>query len=124
MAANNHNTLSTGTIVKGDVFAEEDLRVDAQIEGTIECKGKVIVGNRGVVTGCIRCKSAELMGIVTGDLFIEDCLTLRSSVNYSGEITAGALEIEPGAIFNGTCKIVTAASSAVTPNQPKEKEEE
>ena len=105
-STNSHNTLSSGTIIRGDVFAEEDLRVDAKVDGNIECKGKVIVGPGGVVTGYIRCKNAELMGFVSGDLFVDGCLTLKSSVTYSGDITVRALEIEPGAIFNGTCRMV------------------
>jgi cytoskeletal protein CcmA (bactofilin family) len=88
------------------VFAEEDLRVDAHVEGNIECKGKVVVGSGGVVTGYIRCKNAELMGLVSGDLFVDGRLTLKSSVRYSGDISVRALEIEPGAIFNGTCRMV------------------
>lgn len=104
---NSHNTLSAGTIIRGDVYAEEDLRVDAQVEGNIECKGKVIVGGKAVVTGYIKCKNAELMGMVSGDLYVDGRLTLRSSVNYKGDIHARALEIEPGAVFNGTCNMVT-----------------
>lgn len=105
--ANSHNTLSAGTIIRGDVYAEEDLRVDAQVEGNIECKGKVIVGNKAVVTGYIKCKNAELMGMVSGDLYVEGRLTLKASVNYKGDISTKALEIEPGAVFNGTCRMIT-----------------
>ena len=104
---NSHNTLSSGTVIRGDVFAEEDLRVDAKVDGNIECKGKVIVGNGGVVTGYIKCKNAELMGCVSGDMFVDGRLTLKASVNYSGDITARAVEVEPGAVFNGACRMVT-----------------
>ena len=112
-ATNSHNTLSSGTIIRGDVIAEEDLRVDAQVEGNIECKGKVIVGSGGVVTGYIKCKNAELMGLVAGNIFVDGRLTLKASVNYSGDITARALEVEPGAVFNGACKMITDTNEQV-----------
>ena len=110
---NSHNTLSAGTIIRGDVIAEEDLRVDAHVEGNIECKGKVIVGSGGIVSGYIKCKNAELMGVVSGDLFVDGRLTLKASVSYSGDITARALEVEPGAVFNGACRMVTDESEQI-----------
>ena len=109
---NSHNTLSSGTIIRGDVFAEEDLRVDAQVDGNIECKGKVIVGSGGVVTGYIKCKNAELMGVVSGNLIVDGRLTLKATVSYSGDITARALEVEPGAVFNGACRMITDDSES------------
>ena len=111
--ANSHNTLSSGTLIRGDVFAEEDIRVDAQVDGNIECKGKVVVGPGGIVNGFIKCKSAELMGSVTGDLFVDGRLTLKNEVTYSGDITARALEVEPGAIFNGACKMVADENTQI-----------
>ena len=102
-----HNTLSSGTLIRGDVFAEEDLRIDAKVEGNIECRGKIVVGPGGIVIGYLRCENAELLGTISGDLFVNGLLTLKSTVNYSGDITVRAIEIEPGASFNGTCRMIT-----------------
>ena len=36
-----HNTLAAGTIIKGNVTAEADFRLDGSIEGDFQCKGKI-----------------------------------------------------------------------------------
>lgn len=100
-----HNTLAQGTSIKGNIKAEEDLRIDGKIEGDIECVGKVVIGPQGEITGNIECANIDLLGSVNGKLVIKDTFTIRASGSFSGEVIAGNLEIEPGATFNGTCRM-------------------
>ncbi len=101
-----HNSLATGTIIKGNIRAEEDFRIDGTVEGNIECSGKVVIGPSAVVIGHINCQNAELMGKIQGNIRAEGTLCLKNSVIYSGDIVAKNLEIETGAIFNGTCSMI------------------
>ena len=100
-----HNTLAQGTIIKGDIKAEEDIRIDGKVEGLIDCAGKVVIGPQAVITGDIRCANMDLGGTLSGAIVIQGTFSMRSSGVFTGELTAGNLEIESGAIFNGTCKI-------------------
>ena len=101
-----HNTLAAGTYVKGDVKAEEDFRVDGRLEGNIECAGKVIIGPQAEIVGNIQCQNTDLMGIISGNIMIYEVASLKASVRFTGEIVAKYIEIEPGATFNGTCKML------------------
>ena len=101
-----HNALAAGTFVKGDIKAEEDFRIDGKIEGNIECSGKVIVGPQAEIKGNIQCQNTDLMGTITGNIMIYEVASLKSSVRFTGEIIAKYIEIEPGAVFNGTCKML------------------
>ena len=47
------------------------------------------------------------MGKINGDVIAYDIVRLKSSSYFKGEITALNLEIEAGANFFGTCKMVT-----------------
>ncbi|MDR3061563.1 MAG: polymer-forming cytoskeletal protein, partial [Dysgonamonadaceae bacterium] len=76
------------------------------IEGNIECSGKIVVGPSAEVLGQIVCMNAELMGRIQGNTKANGTLCLKSSVQYHGDIVANSLEIEPGAVFNGTCKMM------------------
>ena len=105
------NVLATGTIIKGNVSAEEDMRVDGLIEGNINCKGKVVISQTGEVRGHVICANIELAGKVTGNIQTMGVLVLKHTSIYHGELHVQSLEIEPGAIFNGTCKMMNAASS-------------
>ena len=38
-------TIALGTMVKGAITVEGDLRLDGIIEGNVSCKGKVVIGD-------------------------------------------------------------------------------
>ena len=101
-----HNALSAGTYVKGDIKAEEDFRIDGKLDGNIECTGKVIIGPQAEISGNIQCQNTDLMGTVMGNIMIYEVASLKASVRFTGEIVAKYVEIEPGACFNGTCKML------------------
>ena len=109
-----HNAISTGTFVKGDIIAEEDLRIDGKVEGNIECSGKMIIGSNAQITGNIYCNNIDLMGKVNGNIEAKDTVTLKSQVNFSGKIITKYLDIESGAIFNGTCTMQSESTSNTT----------
>ena len=100
-----HNTLAQGTFIKGDIKAEEDVRIDGKIEGLIDCAGKVVIGPHAVITGDVRCANMDLIGTIVGTIAVQETFSMRNTGVFTGELTAGSLEIEPGAIFNGTCKM-------------------
>lgn len=102
-----HNIMGSGTRITGDIVASEDFRIDGEVEGTIECKGKIVMGSGARVNGTIRCQEADLMGTFTGNIEVEGILTLRSTLILNGDVITQKLEIEPGAIFNGTCKMMS-----------------
>jgi cytoskeletal protein CcmA (bactofilin family) len=101
-----HNALAVGTYVKGNIRAEEDFRIDGKLEGNIECTGKIVIGPQSEITGDIQCQNIDLMGTVTGNVIIQETASLKSSVRFTGEITAKYIVIETGAVFNGTCKML------------------
>ena len=106
------NALAAGTIIKGNVSAEEDMRVDGLIEGNIECKGKVVISQSGEVRGQIVCGNIELAGKVTGNIQATGILLLKHTSIYQGELHIHSLEIEPGAVFNGSCKMMNATAGS------------
>ena len=99
------NLLRNGTEIKGDINSEGDIRIEGTVTGNIKVKGKVIIGSSGKVTGDIDCAFCDISGKVTGKLNIGKSLSLKASANYTGEITTKKLIIEPGAVFNGSCKM-------------------
>ncbi|GAP71891.1 hypothetical protein SAMD00024442_2_52 [Candidatus Symbiothrix dinenymphae] len=100
-----HNELTSGTLVKGTIQAEDDLRIDGKVEGLIECSGKVVVGSQAEIVGDIFCTNADIIGTVKGNLTIRDILSLKATAAFTGDVVTNRIEIEPGAVFNGTCKM-------------------
>ena len=99
------NQLKKGTKIEGNLSSESDARIDGTIEGNVNVKGKVIIGETGIITGDINCSICEISGTVKGKLNISNRLTLKASAKYTGDMTTAKLIIEPGASFNGSCKM-------------------
>ncbi|SFE28360.1 bactofilin family protein [Thermophagus xiamenensis] len=99
------NIIGPGTKIIGDIETNGDIRIDGQIEGNIKSKGKVVVGSNGMIKGEVFCGNAELAGSLNGKINVTELLSLKASSKVSGDIKTGKLNIEPGAIFSGTCNM-------------------
>jgi len=97
------NLLIAGTKVTGDVKSENDFRLDGEVEGTIDCKGKLVLGQKSRVKGNVLCDNAEIGGEISGNILARETLSLRSTARVGGDIETKNLIIEQGAIFNGKC---------------------
>lgn len=100
---NSINSLAKGTIVEGTIRADNDIRIDGKIDGTIDCKGKLIVGPTGVLDGTISCVNAVIEGTIKGTLTVTELLHVKETANINGEIVTGKLIVQAGAIFNVKC---------------------
>lgn len=97
------NLIAKGTKITGDLLSDGDIRLDGELSGNLESKGRLVIGASGKLDGEIRCKSCEIAGTHKGKLFINELLSLKASSHVSGDIVTGKLSIEPGAYFVGTC---------------------
>lgn len=92
-----HNVLSNGTIITGNIKSEEDFRIDGIVDGNIDCKGKIIVGPNGKIKGEINCTVLDLSGVVEGIVRCSDMAIMRSTALFIGELSMSILEVEPNA---------------------------
>ena len=99
------NIISSGTIIKGDVKSDGDIRIDGTLIGTIKCKGKLVIGATGKAEGEIHCQNADISGEIKAKITVGELLALKSSSKLIGDIITNQLSIEPGANFSGTCSM-------------------
>lgn len=99
------NIIAAGTVIKGDIQSDGNIRVDGTVIGTLNCKGKVVLGTTGRIEGEVVCQNANLSGEAKVRITVSELLSLQSSAKLFGEIITGKLGIEPGAVFSGTCKM-------------------
>lgn len=107
ITSNTHNVIASGTVLTGKVHAEEDFRIDGNIEGDISCKGKVIVGNSSSIKGNVESSNIEVFGEIDGNILCRDTVILRATAKVTGDIKTQTIEIEPGAVFAGSCAMIT-----------------
>jgi cytoskeletal protein CcmA (bactofilin family) len=99
------NFLASGTIMKGDIKSNGDFRIDGILFGSINSKGKVVVGASGKIEGEIICQNSDISGEINAKIVVHELLTLKSSAKLTGDIFTNKLAIEPGAIFTGSCNM-------------------
>lgn len=99
------NIIGNGTIIKGEVESNGDIRVDGKVIGTLKSNGKVVLGQNGSIEGDMYCKHADLSGRINGKMFVEELTSLKSTSRVEGELTTKQLYIEIGAIFTGKCEM-------------------
>jgi cytoskeletal protein CcmA (bactofilin family) len=97
------NVIGKNTSIIGDVKSEGDFRIDGSVEGTVKTAGRVVIGALGNVMGKIVCENADIEGKFSGELLVNNLLTLKATAKISGEVIISKLLVEPGAEFNATC---------------------
>lgn len=99
------NQINTGTRIEGNIISNGNLRIDGDVIGRIESKGKVVLGASSRITGDIICANADIEGTVKGNVIVSEKTTLRATSLLEGNIQTGSLSVEPGAKFNGKCQM-------------------
>ena len=117
------NLISNGTDITGDIKSNGDIRIDGTLTGSLNTKGKIVIGTTGKVSGEVFCKNSEVSGIVEGKITVGQLLNLKASSKILGDIVTSKLSIEPGAKFTGTCKMSDTDNNG-GPATTKEKEPE
>jgi len=99
------NLISNGTDITGDVKSNGDIRIDGSLTGSLNTKGKVVIGPTGKVNGEVICKNSEVSGTIEGKIIVGQLLNLKATSKILGDIDTSKLSIEPGAKFTGNCKM-------------------
>lgn len=103
-ALHTYNMLARGTVVKGDLQTNGNLRIDGEFTGTLTLGGKLVIGESGKVTGDILCDSAEIEGYAkVGKMTVAGLLMLKKTSHMEGAVQVQKLGIEQGAFFAGQC---------------------
>ncbi len=99
------NIIANGTSMMGDIKSEGDFRIEGLIKGTINAKGRIVVGESGNVDGEIICSDADICGTVSGKIEVLNHTVFKATARVTGDVVTKKISIESGAIFSGTCKM-------------------
>jgi cytoskeletal protein CcmA (bactofilin family) len=102
---NSSNIIGKGTSLQGDIETYGNLRIEGKVKGNIKSKSKVALGHSSDVDGNLIAQNAEVAGHVSGKVQVTELLILKASAVVEGDIMAGKLVVESGAMFNGSCKM-------------------
>jgi len=110
------NLIGVGTCITGDITCKGDIRIDGEITGHVDAKAKVVMGGTGIVIGNINGTSADISGIVKGNITVNDTLFLKATAKVEGNLITNKFIVEAGAVFTGHCHM------GVLPTLPREED--
>jgi cytoskeletal protein CcmA (bactofilin family) len=96
---------------KGELKAQEDLKVEGRIEGTIQHQQRLHVGQKGEVVASVNAASIDVDGRVQGDMVAKKSIKVSQSAVVRGNIRAPSVSITEGANFNGGVTMESNAGS-------------
>ena len=100
--------LSRGVSIKGLVKFLNELRIDGEVEGTIDSTGTLTLGEHALIRGEIRTKSVKVRGTVEGNVFVTERCELQAGCTLRGDIEAPRLMVDENATFVGSARVGTA----------------
>jgi cytoskeletal protein CcmA (bactofilin family) len=104
--------IGPGMKVVGDCHTEGTVRVEGLVEGSIRAGKAVVIGKQGRVKGDIHTQDAVVSGHVTGTLVAESRLELQATCHIDGEVRTRRMQLEEGAVLNGTVEMGEKKKSA------------
>ena len=97
--------IGPGMKVVGDCDSDGAIRVEGSVVGNIRASKAVVVGKDGIVEGDIFTQDAVIAGTVKGVVRAESRLEVQATSRMEGEVIAARMQLEEGAILNGTVQM-------------------
>jgi len=104
--------LSREVSIKGLVKFLNEMRIDCEVEGSIDSTGALTLGEHSLIRGEIRTNSVKVRGTVEGNVFVTDRCELQAGSTLRGDIEAPRLMVDENVTFVGSAKVGAGASTA------------
>lgn len=112
--------IGAGMSVVGDCTTDGTLRIEGTVEGTVRAAKAVVVGREGVVDGSVTTQDAVIAGRITGTVTADSRLEVQASARIDGEVRARRMQLEEGALLNGTLTMGEKAEAPAALPAPAE----
>jgi cytoskeletal protein CcmA (bactofilin family) len=112
--------LGKNVTVKGQIFAREDLTIDGEVEGTVECQEhRLTIGPNARVQAGLKAREIIIHGSIQGNVDATDKIDIKKEAKLVGDIKTSRIVIEDGAYFKGSIDISKVASTSKPAQAPQ-----
>ena len=112
----NITLLAKGVLLRGEIHVEGTVRIDGRLDGDIQTKGQVIIGEDGLVQGTITAGTVISSGRIKAKVTANERVQLMKTATLIGEVLTPILIIEEGAKLQG---VTDMGVTAWTDDLPK-----
>jgi cytoskeletal protein CcmA (bactofilin family) len=97
--------LHKGSRVSGQLSFQGPARIDANVEGEIQCHGKLTIGEGAEVRAKVSGQIVVIHGRVEGNVTAKEKLELIAPARLYGNVKTPRLSITEGVVFDGDCSM-------------------
>jgi len=98
--------IGSGSVLQGDLEFTGGLRVDGHIKGHVSAQdsnnGTLVLSESGIIEGDINVPHVVVNGTVIGNISSKGHVELQANAKIQGDIHYKAVEMELGAVLNGS----------------------
>ncbi len=88
-----------------------NLRINGRFEGTLDTKGKLMIGQKADIKADITGETISIAGNVSGNIKAAKSLSLDATAKLAGDVETPELAIEKGAVLNGHLRMSAQGGS-------------
>ena len=114
----NITLLAKGVLLTGEIHVEGTVRIDGRLDGEIQTKGQVIIGEDGLVQGTITAGTVISSGRIKAKVTAIERVQLLKTATLIGEVHTPVLIMEEGARIQGVTDMGVTAWPDELPKLP------
>jgi len=96
------NVLGPTSLIRGNLSADGAFRIDGWVEGAVESRSTITIGETGAVKGDVTATEIVVAGKIIGNVSCGGHLEILATGKVDGDIVAKSIRIETGGVFRGT----------------------
>lgn len=98
-----NSIVGPGSSIRGELRIAGFIRIDGDLDGSLETPGRVIVGESARIRGDVRSRYITVGGVIQGDVIAPEGVTILSTGMVLGTVLTKKLQVEDSVILNGDC---------------------
>ncbi len=103
--------IDQGSEFEGKLTFQDTVRIDGRFRGEIASENTLVVGETGEIEATVRSRNVVVSGTVIGNIHAVQKLTLHKSARVEGDVEAGCIAVEEGAVLNGRVTMGSAEAA-------------
>jgi cytoskeletal protein CcmA (bactofilin family) len=107
------------TRLRGEIYSEEELYLDGEVEGSLEVRHLLTIGPNGKVKANVKAKELVVRGSIQGDVEASDRISIMNGASIIGDVKTAGIVIEDGAYFKGGIDILRPEAAKKPEPPPK-----
>ncbi len=95
--------IGKGSAISGNMKVNGFIRIDGDIDGSLETDGNVIVGENARIRGDLTAKSVIIGGIIKGNIKASESVKILAEAAVIGDVISRKVQVDGSAIIHGHC---------------------